>query len=150
MGHTYTQILFHIIFSTKNRIPYLRSEIRNRVLMYMTGTARATGASDVLINGPADHVHIFLRVPPALAVAEVVNKIKCNSSKWAHDKRLLPRAFGWQTGYAAFSVSPSNADGVMRYIQGQELHHRKISFQEEYLRFLEKHGVEYDRKHIWG
>jgi REP element-mobilizing transposase RayT len=116
----------------------------------MAGIARGIGCSEVLINGIEDHAHVFLRLPPSLAVAESVQKIKANSSKWIHEERFLPRAFAWQTGYAAFSVSPSNAQEVIRYIENQETHHQKVSFQEEYLMFLKKHGIEYDSRYVWG
>jgi REP element-mobilizing transposase RayT len=116
----------------------------------VAGICRSIGGTDVVINGVADHVHVFPRLPPAIAVADAVQKMKANSSKWIHEERLLPRAFAWQTGYAAFSISPSNAQEVIRYIQNQELHHQKISFQEEYLLFLKKHGIEYDSRYVWG
>src|SRR5437868_3752230 len=105
-----------------------------------------------------------MTTPPALSVADVVNmsgceckpdraqpsikKIKANSSKWVHEQRLLPSAFAWQTGYGAFSVSPSKAQEVIRYIQNQELHHQKVSFEEEYLAFLKHHRIEYDSRYL--
>ena len=150
MGHTYSQLLAHIIFSTENRIPYLRPDIREHVFRYMAGVGRGVGAAEVLVNGVADHAHIFLKLPPAIPIAEAVQKIKSNSSKWVHDERLLPRAFSWQTGYAAFSVCPSKAAEVTRYIENQDLHHKKVSFQEEYLEFLKKHGIDYDSRYVWG
>ena len=109
MGHTYTQLLTHVVFSTKDRIPYLTESTKDAVFAYMAGIAREIGASDVTLDGVADHVHIFLRLPAGLAISEAVKKIKANSSKWIHKQRLLPRSFGWQIGYAAFSVSPSQA-----------------------------------------
>src|SRR5262245_53916816 len=148
MGHTYSQIVTHIIFSTQNRIPYLKSELRDRIFRYMAGIAHGIDASDVLINGVADHVHILMTIPPALSVATAVNKIKANSSKWIHEQRLVPRVFGWQTGYAAFSVSPSKVAEVIEYIRNQENHQKKISFEEEYIAFLDKHKIEYDRRYI--
>ena len=123
MGHTYTHLLHHIVFSTKDRIPYLKRDVREPAFSYMAGIARKVGATDVLINGMADHVHVFLKLPPQLSVSEAVQKIKASSSKWAHEERVMPQSFGWQTGYSAFSVSQSNALDVVRYIEDQEAHH---------------------------
>ena len=148
MGHTYSQIITHIIFSTENRIPYLKPDLRDRVFRYMAGIAHGIEARDVVVNGVTDHVHILMRTPPALSVADAVKKIKANSSKWVHEQRLLPPAFAWQTGYGAFSVSPSKAQEVIRYIQNQELHHQKVSFEEEYLAFLKHHRIEYDGRYV--
>ena len=149
MGHTYSQLLAHMIFSTENRIPYLRADIRDHVFRYMAGVARGIGCSDVLVNGVEDHVHTFLRLPPAIAVADAVKKIKSNSSKWIHEERILPRAFAWQSGYAAFSVCPSKAEDVIRYIENQTEHHRKVTFQEELRMFLVKNNVIFDEQYIW-
>jgi REP-associated tyrosine transposase len=93
-------------------------------------------------------VHILMSLPPALSVADAVKKVKANSSKWAHEERLLPPAFAWQTGYAAFSVSPSKVEDVVEYIRNQEQHHKKISFQEEYLAFLKAHRIDYDSRYV--
>jgi putative transposase len=149
MGHTYTQLFTHIVFSTKDRIPYLDESARRSIFAYIAGIARNLGASDVLVNGVADHAHLFLRTPPALAISEAVQKIKSNSSKWIHEERLLPHSFGWQSGYAAFSVSASEAAKTIAYIEDQETHHRKISFQEEYVAFLKRHGIPYDERYVW-
>jgi REP element-mobilizing transposase RayT len=116
---------------------------------YMAGIARAIGATDVRVNGIADHAHLFGRFPPKIALAEVVQKVKANSSKWAHDERVLPRSFGWQTGYAAFSVSRSKAAEVIQYVEDQETHHKKMTFQEELIAMFRKHGIEYDERYIW-
>ena len=150
MGHTYTQLLTHIIFSTKDRIPYLAPSARQGIFAYMAGMPLKIGCSEVTIDGVANHTHIFLRIPPVLPVAHAVNKIKASSSKWIHEERLLPRAFAWQIGYSAFSVSPSNAATTIRYIQNQEVHHRKVTFQEEIVAFLKKHGIEYDDRYLWS
>jgi len=148
MGHTYSQLITHIIFSTQNRIPYLKPELRDRVFRYMAGIAHGIEARDVHINGVSDHVHILMTIPPLLSVADAVKKIKANSSKWIHEQRLLPQAFAWQIGYASFSVSPSKVNEVTAYIQNQEEHHKKISFEDEYRAFLNKHKIEYDPRYI--
>ena len=103
----------------------------------------------MLINGTADHVHLLLRLPPTVSVSEAMRVLKTNSSRWIHEKWKSRRAFGWQIGYAAFSVSQSNASAVLQYIAAQEEHHRKVSFQQELVGFLKKHGIEYDERYIW-
>ena len=115
----------------------------------MSGIARQIGGREVLINGMPDHVHIFLQLPPRVNVADAVKTIKAHSTKWANEERILSRSFSWQGGYAAFSVSPSNAGKTIRYIQDQESHHRETSFQEEYIVFLKKHGIPYDERFVW-
>jgi REP element-mobilizing transposase RayT len=110
MGHTYSRIITHIIFSTQNRIPYLKRDLRDRLFRYMAGIAHGVNAHDVLVNGVADHVHMLVTLPPAPSVADAVKKVKANSSKWVHEVSLLPPAFACQKGYAAFSVSPSKAE----------------------------------------
>ena len=150
MGHTYTHLLTHIIFSTKDRLPYLHAGVKEQVFAYMAGIARQLDCRDVLINGAADHAHMLVRMPPMLRLADAVKEIKACSSKWAHEERVLRRVFAWQAGYAAFSVSQSSAEKTILYIQNQEEHHRKVSFQEEYVAFLNKHGIPYDERYVWG
>jgi putative transposase len=102
----------------------------------------------LIINGTADHVHMLIRIRPAQAAAEITRVVKTNSSRWAHQKWNVP--FAWQTGYGAFSVSESNVPVVFRYIATQEEHHKKLTFQEEYVAFLKKNEVEYDERYIWS
>jgi putative transposase len=149
VGHTYTNLLFHIIFSTKNRLPYLRDEARDDVFAYMGGIARKIGAICFTVGGHDDHVHLLSKLPASLAVADFTNKVKTNSSRWIHQQRVLHRAFGWQEGYAAFSVSESSADAVSRYIANQAKHHQKKTFQEELIEFLKRHRIPYDQRYIW-
>jgi REP element-mobilizing transposase RayT len=150
MGHTYTNLLVHIIFSTKDRRPNLNPEIKARLFPYMAAILRDLGGKALAINGPADHVHLLGSLGSKHAVAEVVGKLKANSSKWIHETFPAHSWLGWQTGYAAFSVSHSQEQIVHGYIARQEEHHRKISFKEELLTFLKKHGVSYDERYLWG
>jgi hypothetical protein len=115
----------------------------------MGGIFRELGAMPLLINGPADHVHVLAVLPAKLALAEIVSKVKSNSSGWVHKTFPLRMTFGWQIGYAAFGVSSSQRQMVRDYITHQEEHHRKISFKEEFLSFLEKHEIEHDEKYLW-
>src|SRR5262249_40671895 len=131
-GHTYTNLLTHIIFSTKNRLPYLREERRDDVFAYIGGIVRELKGTAINVNGSADHVHALVRLPATLALAKAMEIVKANSSRWIHERRVLHRTFGWQSGYAAFSVSESSVEAVSRYISNQAEHHRKITFQEEF------------------
>lgn len=107
------------------------------------------GGKALIVNGTADHVHLLIWLPPRLPVSDALRVLKTNSSRWAHENGITRRAFAWQAGYGAFSVSQSNAPQVIKYIANQEEHHRKASFQEEFLAFLKKHGIEYDKRYLW-
>ena len=146
---TYTNLLTHIVFSTKDRLPYLREERRHDVFTYMGGIIRELKGSALNVNGVQDHVHILVRLPASLAVARAVEIVKTNSSRWIHQRRVLHRSFAWQAGYAAFSVSESQVDDVSSYIMSQEDHHRKVTFQEELIAFLERSHIQYDERYIW-
>jgi len=149
MAHTYTNLLTHIVFSTRDRKATLEPELKARLFPYMGGILRELDAVPLLINGPTDHVHILAVLPAKLAPAEILNKLKSNSSGWVHKTFPLRRDFAWQTGYAAFGVSPSQKQTVLDYITNQEEHHRKFSFKEELVAFLKKHEVEYDERYLW-
>ncbi len=150
MSHTFSNLLVHVIFSTKDRLPLINEEIKSDLLAYMGGILRELDLFPMILNGTADHVHLLVRVPADLAPAECMRTLKTNSSRWVHEKWPERRQFGWQTGYAAFSVSESARPEVIRYIQNQEEHHRKISFQEELVAYLKKNGIPYDERYIWG
>ena len=149
MPHSYTSLLTHVIFSTKDRRPDLDSEIRGRVFAYMGGVIREVGGTALSINGPEDHVHILTALPANVAVADAMRVVKTNSSRWVHQTWPQRRSFAWQSGYGAFSVSQSNVEEVERYIARQEEHHKHVSFQEEFLVFLKRHGVAYDERYVW-
>lgn len=150
MAHTCSNLLVHVIFSTKDRKPLITSDLRQDVFAYMGGIARELKAKALLINGMPDHVHMLVELPPALSVAEMMRVVKTNSSRWVHETKPQHSRFVWQAGYAAFSVSRSHAPAVSRYIADQEKHHRKRSFQEELVLFLKKHGIEYDERYMWS
>ena len=149
MAHTYTDLLFHVIFSTKDRAHLLDAKFKARLFPYLGGIIRELGGSALLINGPPDHVHILALLPAKIALSEIVGKVKANSSGWVHREFPEKQAFAWQTGYAAFSVSHSQKKSVLDYIANQEEHHRKVSFQEELIAFLKKHEIEYDERYIF-
>ncbi len=149
MAHTYTNLLAHVVFSTKERAPLLDVALKPRLFAYMGGIIRELGGTALLINGPADHVHLLLFLPAKTALSEIVGKVKANSSGWVHREFPNQWAFAWQGGFAAFSVSQSQKQSVLDYITAQEEHHSKVSFQEELVAFLKKHEVEYDEKYLW-
>jgi putative transposase len=149
MAHSYTHLLSHLIFSTKDRAPYIDAELKAQLHPYLGGIIRELGGGAVCINGSKDHVHMLAWFPGSLAVAAAMRVVKTNSSRWVHETWAERRSFAWQTGYAAFSVSQSNADQVRRYIDAQEEHHRRTTFEEELVAFLKRHGIEYDERYIW-
>lgn len=150
MANTYTALFYHVVFSTKGRIDHIKPEIEQRVWRYIGGIARKHKMTAVQIGGVADHIHALVMAPPIYAPAEIAKFLKGDSSKWIHEEFPHLRSFAWQDGYSAFSVSKSNVPAVVHYIQNQREHHRKKTFQEEYLELLEKHGIEYDQRYLWG
>jgi REP element-mobilizing transposase RayT len=149
MAHTYTNLLVHVIFSTKDRVPLLDAELKPRLFPYMGGIVHELGGTALLINGPSDHVHMLLLLPAKVTVSEIAGKMKANSSGWVHREFPDRRTFAWQTGYAAFTVSHSQKQSVLDYIANQEEHHRNASFKEELIAFLKKHEVQYDERYIF-
>jgi REP element-mobilizing transposase RayT len=149
MPSTYTNLLYHIVFSTKERIPLINDNLKEELYKYIGGIIRSEGGVQLEIGGTSDHIHILAKFKPAISVSEMLNKIKANSSKWANDHKMELRKFGWQEGYAAFSVSESQAPAVAEYIRNQEEHHRKQTFREEFLALLKRHGIEFDPQYLW-
>ncbi len=147
MSHTYAQNVVHVVFSTKDRRKTISAEFRPKVWAYSAGICKKQGIFVHTIGGMEDHAHFLIQVPPVMSLAKAVATIKSNSSRWANEEGLK---LAWQQGYAAFSVSASIVPAVVRYIQNQEAHHRKISFDEEFLILLRKHGVEFDPKFVLG
>lgn len=149
MAHTFTEVLIHAVFSTSNRAPLLPESIRAEVHAYLGGIFRALRANPIAIGGTADHVHVLTRIPAELALADCLRVVKTNSSRWVKERWPQRHGFAWQGGYGAFSVSESNREVVVRYIQGQEDHHRSISFENEFLALLKRHRVEFDERYVW-
>ena len=147
MSHTYAQNVIHVVFSTKDRRKLMPNEFRPRMWAYAAGICKKFDIPVLAIGGTEDHIHFLLQIPPTLAVAKAVLAIKTNSSRWASEEG---HKFAWQQGYGAFSVSSSIVPAVIRYIQNQEAHHKKMSFDAEFLALLKKHGMEYDPKFVFG
>jgi REP-associated tyrosine transposase len=149
MAHTFTNLLSHVIFSTKDRAPSIKRELKRDLHAYMGGIIRELHGKAIMVDGTGDHVHLLLCMPPKLSLSETLRVIKSNSSKWVNEEHRQKPTFAWQTGYGAFSVSHSSVPSVVRYIRTQEEHHKKVSFQEEFVSFLRKNGIGYDERYIW-
>jgi REP element-mobilizing transposase RayT len=148
MPHTFTNLLTHLIFSTKNRLPTITPDLKPRLHAYIGGIIHSLNGIPLAIDGPADHVHLLIKTPATTSMADILRLLKTNSSKWLHE--TFPNSdFAWQTGYGAFSVSHSAADSVRAYIASQEEHHKHVSFQDEFTTFLQRHEIEYDERYIW-
>lgn len=147
MGHTYSNNLFHIIFSTKDRCGLLSDINRDEIHRYITGIIRNLDCALLRINSVSDHAHLLCKIKPSLAVSEFASKIKSNSSRWIKERFEMPDGFQWQSGFSSFSVSESAAKHVIRYIENQQEHHKTVSFSDELKSFLDKHGVEYNPMH---
>lgn len=150
MANTYASLYYHIIFSTKNRVAWIKPEIEQRVWQYIGGVARHHRMTALQIGGIEDHIHALVIAPPILAPSQMAQYLKGDSSKWIHEEFPDLRGFAWQEGYGAFTVSKSNLPEVIAYIQNQRKHHEKRSFQDEYRDFLRKHDIEYDERYLWN
>ncbi|MGA2684651.1 MAG: IS200/IS605 family transposase [Verrucomicrobiota bacterium] len=142
--HSFNSCRMHCVFSTKERRPWLDSNIRERLWPYLGGIARENDMKALAIGGVADHVHVLLSLPPTLSVSKAMQLLKGNSSKWLRETfpELLREDFAWQEGFGAFSIGVSGGQETVRYIQTQEEHHRQRSFREELEMFLQKHGYD--------
>jgi REP element-mobilizing transposase RayT len=149
MPHSYTSILVHVVFSTKDRKPQLDSALEERLYPYVGGILRELGGKLFIVNGVEDHIHLLAAMKATTSIAENVGKIKGSSAKWIHDTFPDRSSFAWQRGYAAFSVSESQVPRVAAYIDRQKTHHAKISFRDEFLRLLQGHGITPDERYLW-
>jgi putative transposase len=149
MAGKHLSLLVHFVWGTAGRDPLIAAEWRGRLYGYIGGVLQHHGAKLICAGGVADHVHLYTSLPSTITVADAVNAMKANSSRWVHESFPKLRGFAWQKGYGAFSVSKSSESRLVEYIHGQEAHHARHSFQAEYVAFLEKHGVEYDERHLW-
>lgn len=149
MPQSLAKVLVHVIFSTKERVSCIARNIRPEMNAYLAGILRNLACIPVEVNCLGDHVHILCNLGRTVSVAGLVEEVKKGSSKWIKPKATALRNFHWQSGYGAFSVSPSMAARVRQYILNQEEHHRTITFQEEFRAFLHRHGIEYDERYVW-
>ena len=149
MPSTYTNLLYHIVFSTRHRQPFIEPELQSELYPYLGGAIRDEGGILLERGGIADHLHLLVKLPATVALSNFVRGIKSNSSGLIHKRPEFNPAFAWQTGYAAFTVSKSQVPMISAYIQNQEKHHRKQSFKTELLALLEKNEIEFDERYLW-
>ncbi len=147
MSHTYTNLITHNVFSTKERTPSINDEIKDELNKYLGGLVKELKGKPIKINGTNDHVHILASLPPIVSMSDAMRFIKSNSSKWVSEKFNKP--FEWQKGYGAFSVSRSGMDAVVEYIENQVEHHKKFNFRAEFLSLLKKYEVEFEEEYVW-
>jgi len=150
MASTFTQLDYHLIFSTKHRRRWISPSIEARVWEYLAGIALRNGMRTHRIGGIDDHIHMALGIPPTIAVSQAMRLLKGNSSKWIGETFPRLRGFGWQDGNAAFTVRRSVLPAVVEYILNQRDHHQRRSFLEEFRALLERHGIPYEERFLWS
>ena len=147
MPNTFSSLNIHYVFATKERVPVLNPELRERLWPFLGGIAKQNGIKPRCVGGVADHVHLLLSMPTTLPIAKAIQLIKGGSSAWIHQNFRQLHNFSWQEGYGAFSVSISQLPETIAYIQNQEEHHRTRTFREEYLVILKRHGLDFEEKY---
>jgi REP element-mobilizing transposase RayT len=146
----FTQLYVQIVFAVENKQCLLRNnEYNEQIFKYISGTITNLKNKSIIINGVEDHIHIFLGLHHTLSISDLVGTIKKSSSSFINDKKWFYGKFSWQDGYGAFTYSRSQVDDVFRYIKNQEEHHKKSTFKQEYIKLLEKSGIEYDEKYLF-
>ncbi len=148
MAHTYISELVHCVFSTKQRRNLIAPDVQPLLWAFLGGIARKNGFKALIVGGTENHVHILLSLPATQPLAKAMQLIKGASSHWMNETHT--HGFAWQEGYGAFSLGISQKSDTIAYIRSQAEHHRKRSFEEEFVAFLKKNGVEYDPAHVWG
>jgi REP element-mobilizing transposase RayT len=143
MSHTYQHNSVHVVFSTKDRRKLIPDDSKSRLWAYLAGVCKKQKIFVHEIGGMEDHLHMLIQIPLTLAFSDAMQEIKTSSSRW------MSRSFAWQRGFGVFGVSASNLDAVVRYIETQEAHHRKMTFEQEFIALLEKHGVAYDPRYVF-
>jgi putative transposase len=150
MPQSLSQIYLHLVFSTKNRGPFLQdSALRDNTHAYLAGTCRNLESPPIIVGGVEDHVHLLCRLAKTLCVSDLVRELKRESSKWLKEQSAELASFYWQNGYGAFSISPGHVEMLKTYIANQEEHHKKETFQDEFRRLLALYNIEYDEKYVW-
>jgi REP element-mobilizing transposase RayT len=149
MSKSYTNLLYHIVFSTKERQPLITGEYQSRLYDYIGGVIRGQGGISLGVNGMADHVHVLAKLRPDKALSDVLRDLKSNASGWMHNVFPEMKDFGWQNGYGAFTVSASQVATVQTYIARQAEHHQRHAFKDEFMRLLRANGIEFDERYLW-
>ena len=149
MAGTFTQVYYHLVFSTKDRFKFISEDIKQDLYSYICGILKNCEGFVYSIGGMADHIHILCSIPSKVAISETIKNLKVASTKWIQNKGDLLLKFRWQTGYGLFTVSHSQIEAVSTYIKNQQQHHEKLSFKDEFRLLLNKHNIDYDEKYIW-
>jgi putative transposase len=149
MSNTYTQIHIQFVFAVKYRASVISNDWRERLHQYMTGIFQENNHKMLQINSMPDHIHIFISMRPHQSISSLIQNVKTETSKWINAQRLCPHPFAWQEGYGAFSYAKSQVADVCRYIQNQEIHHKKETFLNEYKKFLTAFEIEWNEKYIF-
>jgi putative transposase len=149
MPQSLANILIHVIFSTKNRAPFVDPEIENELFPYLASICRACDSPAQAVGGTENHVHIACALSRTITVSKLLEEVKRSSSKWIKTKGVNYGTFAWQNGYGAFSVGQSQLGALRRYIAGQKEHHRVRTFEEEFREFLKRYQIEYDEQYVW-
>ncbi len=146
---TFTQLYIQMVFAVQNRDAVLHKNIRKRVFEYMSGIITEMKHKSIIVNGVSNHVHILVGLNPSISISDTVHDIKRSSSLFINKERLCTGKFAWQEGYGAFSYGRSQLDDLYKYLQNQEEHHGKCTFEEEYIQFLEKFNIDYDKRFLF-
>ena len=150
MPQSLVQTYLHLVFSTKQRQAFLKDqEVRQRTHAYLAGICNNLNCPALIVGGVDDHVHILCRLGKTITIADYIRDLKRDSSKWIKEQQPTLAEFHWQSGYGAFSISPSHVEAVQRYIANQEDHHRQVSFQDEFRRLCKKYGLQIDERYVW-
>ena len=149
MSQSLSSILVHLVFSTKNREPFITPIIEAELHPYMAKILRELKSPSLAIDGTTDHIHTLFSLSRTVTVADLVEELKTSTSKWIKTKGQEFRNFHWQRGYGAFSIGQSNVEILKRYIRNQKAHHRRVTFKDEYRKFLKSYGIEYDERYVW-
>jgi REP element-mobilizing transposase RayT len=149
MANTYSQIFIQVVFAVKGRRSLIQSEWKEELYKYICGVVNGKKEKVYAIGGVSDHIHILVSIKPNILLSDLVRDIKCNSSKWINERQYVIGKFQWQQGFGAFSYTHWHLDTIINYINNQEDHHKKKSFKDEYLEFLEQFYIEYDEKYLF-
>lgn len=149
MPNTYTQIHIHSVFTVQNRDCIIKNKWKSELYKYIIGIIKHNKHKPLIINGMSDHIHILFGLRPSQSLSDLMQDIKGNSSKWINEKKFVRGKFSWQEGYGAFSYSKSQLPAIIKYIENQEEHHKKKTFIEEYVEFLQKFDIEYEKRYIF-
>ena len=149
MSQSLSSVLIHLVFSTKNREPFITAEVESELHSYMAKIFRELKSTSLAIDGTNDHVHVLFSLARVITIADLVEEVKTSSSKWIKTKGREFRNFHWQRGYGAFSIGQSNVTALKHYIRSQKEHHQRVTFQDEYRKFLKAYGIDYDEKYVW-